>query len=333
VNIKPAFWGLITSFIVSTIFLKLYIPFLKKQKAGQQILCYVKEHSKKSGTPTMGGVSFLVVSIVISLIFFNGQKTLALLALAVYLAYGITGFLDDFIKIYFKRNLGLRAYQKIVLQLGIALILAFFCYDNSLLDGSLILPFGVGEVDIGAWIIPLVIFVFLATSNGVNLTDGLDGLATSASIVYLATAGISILFMSSVALESGRTFWAEEYQNLAILCFVVIGGLLSFLMFNCYPAKVFMGDTGSLAIGALCSGVLILSKLTLIVPFLGVMFVVSCVSVVLQVVSYKTTKKRVLLKAPYHHHLQLKGLSETRIMILYSTITVIVCIISFMCWF
>ena len=109
-NIKPAFWGLITSFVVSTIFLKLFIPFLKKQKAGQQILCYVKEHSQKSGTPTMGGVCFLVVSIVISLIFFKGQKTLALLALAVYLAYGVTGFLDDFIKIYFKRNLGLRAY-------------------------------------------------------------------------------------------------------------------------------------------------------------------------------------------------------------------------------
>lgn len=332
-DIKRAFVALVVSFFVTVVFLLLLIPILKRKKAGQEILSYVEEHKSKNGTPTMGGIAFLLASIIVSFLFFDGQKTLALLALAVFFAYGVTGFLDDFIKIHYKRNLGLRAYQKLILQLGIAGILAFFCYDNTLLYGTLILPFGNGEISIGMWIIPLVIFVFLATSNGVNLTDGLDGLATTTSIVYLLTCACFVALLAEKSLDSGRTMIYEEYQNLSMVCFCVVGGLIAFLVFNCFPAKIFMGDTGSLAIGALCAGVLILSRLTLLVPFLGIMFVVSCLSVIIQVFSFKIRKKRVLLKAPYHHHLQLKGLSETRISILYGTITLIVCVICFIFWF
>lgn len=333
VDIKRAFWGIITSFFITTVFLLVYIPFLKKKRAGQEILCYVKEHKSKSGTPTMGGIAFVLSTVLVSFLFFQGQKRLAFLALAVFLAYGVTGFLDDFLKIKNKRNLGLRAYQKVILQLGIAFILAFFCYDNALLSGSLILPFGYGEVDIGWWIVPLVIFIFLAMSNGVNLTDGLDGLATISSLLYFLASSAFIGILAKEAHESGRIMIFEEYQNLSIVCFCLVGSLFSFLIFNSFPAKIFMGDTGSLAIGALCAVVLILSKLTLLVPFLGVTFLLSCVSVIVQVVGYKSTKKRLLLKAPYHHHLQLCGLSETRISVLYGTITAIVCLICFIFWF
>ena len=332
-DLKRIFLAFIIAFVATCGALFLLVPYLKKKKAGQEILCYVKEHESKRGTPTMGGTAFLACSIVVSLLFIEGRKNLALLALAVYFAYGATGFLDDFIKLHYKRNLGLRAYQKIILQLGIALILAWFCYENALLDGNLVLPFSKGQINIGAWIIPVIVFVFLAASNGVNLTDGLDGLATSTCIVYLSTCVLFLCLLSIQAEESGRIIIFEEYGNLAIVCSCAVGALMGFLLFNCFPAKIFMGDTGSLALGALCGGVLILSKLTLLVPFLGVMFVVSCVSVILQVASFKIRKKRILLKAPYHHHLQLKGVSETRIGVIYSTITAIVALICFVCWF
>jgi len=197
----------------------------------------------------------------------------------------------------------------------------------------LILPFGIGEINIGPWIIPLVVFIFLATSNGVNLTDGLDGLAGVSSLIYIVAAGCFIGLLAYEASISGRTLICEEYQNLATVCFCLAGSLIAFLLFNAFPAKIFMGDTGSLALGAFCAGSLILTRLTLLVPFMGIMFVVSCLSVVIQVINFKLTKKRIILKAPYHHHLQLKGLSETRISMLYGTITGIVCLICFILWF
>lgn len=330
---KRILLSFIVAFCATCVALVSLVPYLRKKKAGQEILCYVKEHESKRGTPTMGGIAFVLCSIIVSLFFIDGHKQLSLLILAVYFAYGVTGFLDDFIKIHYKRNLGLKAYQKIALQLAIALILAWFCYDNALLDGNLILPFSMEQINIGGWIIPVIVFVFLATSNGVNLTDGLDGLATSTCMVYLSACIVFLCVFAIRAEESGRTFVFEEYSNLVVICSCAVGALLGFLLFNCFPAKIFMGDTGSLALGALCGGILIISKLTLLVPFLGIMFVVSCTSVIMQVASFKIRKKRVLLKAPYHHHLQLKGLSETRIGVIYCTITAIVTFVCVVFWF
>ncbi len=321
--------ALVVSFFASVIFLLFLIPYLKRKKAGQQILCYVGEHSKKSGTPTMGGIAFVTVSIIVALFCCEGDKTLAQLTLATYFAYGVAGFMDDYLKIANKRNLGLKAYQKIVLQTGIAVILAVFCYKNMLIDGYIILPFTNKETNIGIWIIPLVVFAFLAMSNGVNLTDGLDGLAGSTSLVYLCGAAAFLIYAATEAFSAGRTVIGAEYFNLVIVCASVIGALCAFLIFNAFPAKIFMGDTGSLALGAVCACVLLLSKFTLLIPFLGVMFAVSCVSVIVQVVYFKLTKKRVFLKAPFHHHLQLKGLGESNICAIYSTITGIV---SFVCF-
>ncbi len=210
---KDCFWALITSFFVGVGFLLVLVPYLKKHGAGQQILSYVVEHNNKKGTPTMGGIAFVSSSIIVALCFFKGNKTLASLSVATYFAYAVTGFLDDFIKLRYERNMGLKAYQKIILQLGIALILAWFCYDNMLLDGVLILPFSQREVDIGLWIIPLIVFVFLSLTNGVNLTDGLDGLATGTTIVFLAGTAAFLWLLSLSVLSGGQTLLYEEYKN------------------------------------------------------------------------------------------------------------------------
>jgi phospho-N-acetylmuramoyl-pentapeptide-transferase len=329
---RDCFWALITSFFVGVGFLLVLLPYLKKHSAGQQILSYVVEHSNKKGTPTMGGIAFVASSIIVALCFFRGNKTLACLSVATYFAYAMTGFLDDFIKLRYERNMGLKAYQKIILQLGIALILAWFCYDNMLLDGVLILPFSQREIDIGLWIVPLIVFVFLSLSNGVNLTDGLDGLATGTTIVFLIGTAAFLWLLAQSVLSGGQTLLYEEYKNLNVLCFCVIGSLAAFLIFNIYPAKIFMGDTGSLALGAVAACLLILSRLTLLIPIIGIVFVVTCLSVVIQVLYFKSTKKRVFLKAPLHHHFQLKGNSEPRIGILYSCVTALACIVCLVFW-
>jgi len=243
--------------------------------------------------------------------------------LLVIIGYGITGFLDDFIKFKFKRNLGLKAYQKLLFQLAIAIIIALFVYKNEYLGGELIVPFTNKKINIGWWIIPLVIVVFLATTNSVNLTDGLDGLASSTTMCYSLSI-ISLLFVLSSKLNITNTILLMEQQNLIILGSVVVGAMLCFLIYNCFPAKIFMGDTGSLALGAFVACVAIFTKLTLYIPIIGIMFVLSSLSVIIQVAYYKLTKKRVFLMAPLHHHFEKKGVHEVRIVVVYSIITILV---------
>ncbi len=319
----PYYWIFLTTFIVSVLFAPFYIKFATKLKFGQNILEYVGEHKNKQGTPTMGGVIFILPTIIVSLFFVQGNKFLSIFCLLVFFGCGLVGFLDDFIKIKFKRNLGLRAYQKILFQIGIALIVAFYIYNHSSFS-NIYVPFFNNQIHVGWLIIPFVVLVFLATTNSVNLTDGLDGLAGGVSIVFL----IIMVFISNICLKSSPLQIVQEYstqiQNLNYISISLVGGLLGFLVFNFYPAKIFMGDTGSLAIGALIAFVTCFNGTSLYIPIIGFMFVLSSLSVILQVLHYKRTKKRIFLMAPFHHHLQHKGMYETKIVFIYIVITILI---------
>ncbi|MBR2909624.1 MAG: phospho-N-acetylmuramoyl-pentapeptide-transferase [Clostridia bacterium] len=316
--------ALVVSFLFTLLVSPFVISFMKKEKIKQTILHYVENHTGKAGTPTMGGIIFLLSISIVGYIFFTGANTLAGVTLLVFLGYGITGFLDDFIKFKFKRNLGLRAYQKLLFQLAIAITIGFFVYNSEYLGGEIYIPFTSKTINIGWWIIPLTVLVFLASTNAVNLTDGLDGLASSTTMCYTISF-VAILFVAiSTKMDSASSILLMEYKNLITLGFVVIGAMLCFLIFNCFPAKIFMGDTGSLALGAFVACIGIFTKNMLYIPILGFMFVLSTLSVIIQVGYFKLTKKRVFLMAPLHHHFEKKGVHEVRITVVYSMITIMI---------
>lgn len=310
------------AFFFSLIISPAIISLMKREKIKQTILHYVDGHKSKNGTPTMGGLIFLIAISVISLICFYGKSSYAKMVVYVFVAYGIVGFLDDYIKFRFKRNLGLKAYQKIVFQLAVSLAVGFFVYKN--IGGVILIPFTNKVVNLGWWIIPLVILIYLATTNSVNLTDGLDGLASSTTLIFmLSFVVLQMLFIERGVIVSNVSN-IEELKNLTVVSIVACGVLLSFLLFNCFPAKIFMGDTGSLALGSLIASVSIFSGMELYIPLLGIVFVASAVSVIMQVAYYKLTKKRIFLMAPLHHHFEKKGVHEVRITFCYSLVSLIV---------
>lgn len=313
----------IITFLVSLIISPIVIFATKKLKFGQNILGYVSEHSSKQGTPTMGGIIFILPTVIISLFFIKNNYTVPLLVLSVFLGYGIIGFLDDFIKIKFKRNLGLKAYQKLLFQLVIALIVAFFVYKSNLLPTGIYIPFSQNKIDLGVFIIPFIVLVFLATTNSVNLTDGLDGLAGSVSLIFFIFIVIISSFYLNFYADNIYGEYIAQMKNINNICCCVSGGLLAFLVFNFFPAKIFMGDTGSLALGGLIAIVCCFNGTSLYIPVIGFMFVVSALSVIIQVLYFKKTKKRVFLMAPFHHHLQHKGMYETKIVFIYIVITIL----------
>lgn len=313
----------IISVLASALFAPLYIKFAKKVKFGQNILHFVSEHKSKQGTPTMGGVIFILPTILVSLFFVKSNLTIPILCLSVFLAYAVVGFLDDFIKIKFKRNLGLRAYQKIIFQLLIAFFVAFFIYRNSFLVGQY-LPFSFQKWDMKAFIIPFVIFVFLSCTNSVNLTDGLDGLAGGISFIFFITVAFISAFYVKNLVGDFEVEYAIQMQNINVISFSVAGSLLGFLLFNSYPAKIFMGDTGSLSLGALIACVCCMNGTSLYIPIVGLMFMISSISVIMQVAYFKRTRKRIFLMAPFHHHLEHKGMYETKIVFIYILITMLI---------
>ena len=297
------------------------VPRLRKRTAGQPILGYVKEHNSKAGTPTMGGWIFILPITVVYLIMNGLESSVGTMTIAVMLGYGLVGFLDDFIKIRSGRNLGLHAYQKLIFQLGIALIVSFFARG---LNDSIVLPFVGTEVHLKWLAVPFYIFLFLAITNGVNLTDGLDGLATSTSIVCLCFFAVLMAMHVYRGYLSGEVLNADNEYALIQLVLCAVGALSGFLLFNCFPAKIFMGDTGSLALGGLIASVCVFTEYSLFVPFFGIMFVVSVVSVILQVFSFKVFKRRIFRMAPFHHHLQEKGIAENRVVQIYVAVSVAV---------
>ncbi len=318
----------VLGFLFTLIISPFIISLIKREKVKQVILNYVEAHSTKSGTPTMGGIIFLISIPIVSMICFDGESLLAKMSILIFLAYGLVGFLDDFIKFKFKRNLGLRAYQKIIFQLLISLSVGYFVYKSNLIGGVCVIPFTRLTIDLGVWIIPVVAIIYLACTNAVNLTDGLDGLATSTTFAYMFIFTILSLIVTNNVFVSLDEIALSEIKNITRLSGVVCGALLSFLIFNCFPAKIFMGDTGSLALGSLVASVAVFSKMSFYIPILGIMFVLSAVSVILQVSYYKLTKKRIFLMAPLHHHFEKKGVHEVRITVCYTLITIFVGVIT-----
>ena len=293
--------GLALAVILGVPILKL----CKKFHLSQTILHYVDKHAGKSGTPTMGGWIFIIASCLASAIFLRGEVYTPILILLTMLGYGILGFLDDFIKIKYHKNEGLKPYQKIIGQVALALILAIFAYFNV---GSEIDLFGL-KLDLGIFIIPFIVFFYVAVTNAVNLTDGLDGLATGVSGSYLLFFGIILALLG--------------FQNYSIISFALLGSLVGFFLFNCFPAKIFMGDTGSLALGGAIASLAVFSGLELIMPIIGILFVLTVISDILQVGYYKKTHKRVFKMAPLHHHFEQSGVHENRIVAVYIVITIV----------
>ena len=293
--------GLALAVILGVPILKL----CKKFHLSQTILHYVDKHAGKSGTPTMGGWIFIIASCLASAIFLRGEVYTPILILLTMLGYGILGFLDDFIKIKYHKNEGLKPYQKIIGQVALALILAIFAYFNV---GSEIDLFGL-KLDLGIFIIPFIVFFYVAVTNAVNLTDGLDGLATGVSGSYLLFFGIILALLG--------------FQNYSIISFALLGSLVGFFLFNCFPAKIFMGDTGSLALGGAIASLAVFSGLELIMPIIGILFVLTVLSDILQVGYYKKTHKRIFKMAPLHHHFEQSGVHENRIVAVYIVITIV----------
>jgi phospho-N-acetylmuramoyl-pentapeptide-transferase len=319
---------LLAAFTLTALLLYILIPLLKRLKFGQEILSYVTEHNSKRGTPTMGGIAFVLAIVAVTLLFCGTSNRPLLVALVVMVSYAIVGFLDDFLKIKRKQNEGLKAYQKIIFQLAIAVAVAIYVYGESTIGDKISLPFSDRYANFGWLVVPFVIFIYLAVTNGVNLTDGLDGLATTTTLCYMLGM-FALLVVEMDNLESvGDTLGYQQTQQILVLIAVAIGALFAFYLFNCFPARVFMGDVGSLSLGALVACVSIFTRMSIYIPILGIMYVVSCLSVIIQVGYFKISGgKRVFLMAPFHHHLQKRGYSETRVAALYSAVTLVTTVI------
>ena len=316
---------MVLAFLVALVIGPFVISFMARMKARQTILHYVEAHKSKDGTPTMGGIIFIVAIVLISCLFFSKDNKLAVVTLAVMCSFGILGFLDDYIKIKHHQNLGLRPYQKALGQLGISIIITIFAYNSNLIGSQVIIPFFDMELNFSIWYMPFTIFVLLAITNSVNLTDGLDGLAGWTSFIYLAIFSILLLSIYNQSMEIGESAkLINEQRNLLVVVFASLGAILGFLVFNSNPAKIFMGDVGSLSLGGLLASISIFSRFVLLMPLIGIVFVISVVSVILQVLHYKRTKKRIFLMAPYHHHLEKKGIKEQKIVAYYSILTLVV---------
>lgn len=298
---------LLVAAVLSVLFCALLIPVLRRAKAGQYILGYVKEHKGKGGTPTMGGLAFLFAALLTAIAFGILSDRQALVALTFGGACAAVGFLDDFLKLRHRRNLGLRSYQKIIFQAVLSVLAGVYCYVNE--RSSINLPFFGGSVECGVWIIPLVAFAFVATTNCVNLTDGLDGLAASVALWFFAFMAVIVLLTTGQA-------------SLARLSIVLCGVLAGYLLFNTYKASVFMGDTGSLGLGGFAAAIASLSGNVLYILPVGIMFVCSGISVIVQVIYYKRTGKRIFRMAPLHHHFQELGMAESKIVFAYALVTV-----------
>ena len=303
------------SFLVSVLLGPVIIPFLKRLKAGQTIRDEgPKSHLKKKGTPTMGGILILSAMIVTSLFYMKDYPEINPILLLT-LGFGLIGFLDDYIKVILKRSMGLTPLQKMAGQLVVTSLFAYYLLKVTDISLAAKIPFMPGvELDLGWLNIPLLFFIIIGTVNGANFTDGLDGLA--ASVTVLAAS-----FLSAAAIGTGTRIEP-------ITC-AVAGALMGFLLFNVYPASVFMGDTGSLALGGFVAASAYMMQLQLFIPIIAFIYVIEVVSVILQVVYFKVTGgKRLFRMAPLHHHFELGGWSETRIVAVFSIITAILCLVA-----
>lgn len=311
----------IISFAISVILCPLLIPFLKRLKFGQFIRDDGPEsHLKKSGTPTMGGI-IILLSVTITSVFYIGKYQDMIPVLFATVGFGLIGFLDDYLKIVMKRSLGLRAWQKLVGQILVTAIFGFYLVNYTEVGSTMLIPFTGGfqggkYLDTTFLFIPILFFVVLGTVNGANFTDGLDGLASSVTVL-IAT------FFSVVAIGIN--------SGISPITCAVAGSLLGFLVFNIYPARVFMGDTGSLALGGFVAASAYMLRMQLFIVIVGLIYLIEVLSVILQVSYFKLTGgKRIFKMAPIHHHFELCGWPETRVVAVFSIVTAILCLIALM---
>ena len=316
--------ALMISFLISVLFGVIVIPFLKRIHASQRLSVYLEEtHKKKQGTPTMGGVIFIIPPLFAYLLLILLDKVeinnSILIIFITFIGYGIIGFLDDYLIIKRNNNKGLSESEKLLGQLIIS-VLFFYLFSVSGNEPLLwIHTLGI-KINIGWWYGLFILFVLLASSNAVNLTDGLDGLAGGLSVIAFLTFGI-------ISINTG---WLDGYEELSIFAFLLVGSLLGFLVFNVSPAKVFMGDTGSLSLGATLGAYAILTRHEILLIIIGFVFVMETISVILQRFYYKLTHKRLFLMAPIHHSFEKKGWNERDIVKLFWIIGLIASLISLM---
>lgn len=309
--------SVIVSFAVSVLFGPVIIPFLRKLKVGQTIRDEgPQSHLKKNGTPTMGGILILLSVVVTSLLFVKDYpKIIPILFLT--LGFGLVGFLDDYIKVVLKRSMGLRAWQKMALQIVVTGVFAYYLLHYTDVSLAMKVPFMDGVyLDFGWMNIPILFVVVIGTVNGTNFTDGLDGLASSVTVL-VAT------FFTVVAIGTG--------SGIEPVTCAVVGALLGFLLFNVHPASVFMGDTGSLALGGFVAACAYMMQMPLFIVIVGFIYLVEVLSVILQVSYFKLTGgKRIFKMAPIHHHFELCGWSETRVVAVFSIVTALLCLVALM---
>lgn len=309
--------SVILSFAISVVLGPIVIPFLRRLKVGQTVRDEgPQSHLKKNGTPTMGGI-LILISVVITSLFFVKDYPKIIPILFLTLGFGLVGFLDDYIKVVLKRSMGLRAWQKFALQIVVTGIFVFYLLHYTDVSLAMKVPF-LNEVylDFGWLNIPILFFVVIGTVNGTNFTDGLDGLASSVTVL-VAT------FFTVVAI--GTNSGIEP-----ITC-AVVGALLGFLLFNVHPASVFMGDTGSLALGGFVAATAYMMQMPIYIVIVGFIYLIEVVSVILQVSYFKMTGgKRIFKMAPIHHHFELCGWSETRVVAVFSIVTALLCLVALM---
>ncbi|MCC8060817.1 MAG: phospho-N-acetylmuramoyl-pentapeptide-transferase [Clostridiales bacterium] len=319
--INETILAVIIAFAISAILCPIVIPFLHRLKFGQQVRDDGPQtHLKKQGTPTMGGLMILS-SIVVTSLFYLRSYPKIIPVLFVTVGFGIIGFMDDYIKIVMKRSEGLNPKQKLAGQFVITGIFTYYLLCSGEVDTAMLVPFTGGfrqglMLNLGIFYVPFVFFVMLGTDNGVNFTDGLDGLCTSVTIL-VAT------FLTIVAIG--------EESGISPITGAVVGSLLGFLLFNVYPARVFMGDTGSLALGGFVAASAFMMQLPLFIPIVGLIYLAEVLSVIIQVGYFKATGgKRFFRMAPIHHHFELGGWKETQVVAVFSVTTAILCLVAYL---
>lgn len=321
-TLTKSLFALMIGFLLSTAFGLIAIPLLKKIKAGQRINIYVENHKNKSGTPTMGGIIFIIPTIITTIILLLTDKiefsVNLLIVMFVFISYGLIGFLDDFISIKHNQNKGLSQFQKLFLQFIVALI--FYILYRKYTDANSVLEITLLHIKWNLdWFYGVfILFLLVGSSNAVNLTDGLDGLS----------GGLSAISFLAFGLISWGSYWIEGYQDMGIFCFILVGSLMGFLVYNTNPAKVFMGDTGSLTLGATLATIAILTGHEISLAVIGGVFVLETLSVIIQITSVVLFKKKVFLMTPIHHHFERLGWREGDIVKLFWIIGFILCLLA-----
>lgn len=313
-DLFSAAYALIIAFIACVVLGAFVIP--KLHNFGQNVRDDgPKSHLKKQGTPSMGGI-FMIGAFAIATLFFVKDNPDAIVVLLITVGYGLVGFLDDYIKVVKKRSLGLRAWQKVVFQLIVTILFAIYLLKMNDFGTEIYVPFTKGfYINLGWLYVPFLFFVMVGTVNSVNLTDGLDGLASGVTVL-VATYFVFIAYAVN--------------KGLIPVCGAAIGALLGFLVFNSYPAKVFMGDTGSLALGGFVASVAILTKMPIMLVIVGFVYVCESLSVMIQVGYFKLAGgKRIFKMAPIHHHFELSGLQGIKVVELFTIATAVLCLLGF----